>query len=98
MMTKKFLSNIKVRLLEEQRERLSRIAQRADIDTDGDETDEVQGHIQIDLHNSFVDLNNSKLLLIKEALDRLQNNKYGVCVDCEEDINEKRLLANPYYL
>ena len=98
MPTKKFLANIKERLLEEQRDRLRRVSQRADIDTDGDETDEVQGHIQIDLHNSFVDLNNTKLMLIKEALDRINKNTYGICVDCEEPINEKRLVANPYYL
>src|ERR1035441_1834795 len=96
MPTKKFLANIKGRLLEEQCDRLRRVSQRADIDTDGDETDGVQGHIQIDLHNQFVDLNNSKLLLIKEALDRITNNTYGVCVDCDEAINEKRLVANPY--
>ena len=97
-MTKKFLANVKALLLEEQRERLQRIHRPVDIDNDGDETDEVQANIQIDLANQFVELNGVKLSLIKEALDRINNNEYGICVDCEEAIPEKRLLANPYYL
>jgi DnaK suppressor protein len=98
MPTKKFLLNIKKRLLEEQSDRLKRVSRHVDIDTDGDETDEVQGNIQIDLHNQFVDLNNIKLCLIKEALDRINDNTYGKCVDCEENIHEKRLTNNPYFL
>lgn len=98
MPTKKFLANVKERLLEERRDRLKKVSQRVDIDTDGDEIDEVQGHIQIDLHNQFIDINNSKLFLIKEAIDRLNNNTYGICIDCDQPIMEKRLMANPYYL
>lgn len=98
MITKKFLSDVKKRLLAEQHERLQKSNRHIDIDTEGDETDEVQGNIQIELHNQFVILNNAKLLQIKEALDRLDNNTYGLCVDCDNSISEKRLMINPYYL
>lgn len=98
MTTRKFLATIKERLLAEQQERLQRVNQPVDIDMDGDETDEVQGHIQIELQNSFITLNRNKLSLISDALDRITNCTYGVCKDCGEEIPEKRLLANPYYL
>ncbi len=32
---------------------------------------------------------------IKEALDRLKNDTYGICEDCGEDISQKRLEARP---
>lgn len=95
---KRFLSKVKKQLLEEQRDRLLKANRKVDIDRDGDETDEVQGNIQIDLHNQFIEDNNTKLYLIKEALGRIEDNTYGICVDCEEEILEKRLLVNPYYL
>src|SRR5713226_7246982 len=98
MHTKKFLDNIKERLLNEKIDRLKRSVQKLDIDTDGDEIDEVQGNIQIDLYHRFAVLNKHQLLLIDEALDRIENKTYGICTDCEESILEKRLIANTYYL
>ena len=32
---------------------------------------------------------------LRQALRRLQDDEYGVCVACGEDISEKRLLARP---
>lgn len=32
---------------------------------------------------------------IKEALDRLKTDTYGICEDCGEDISQKRLEARP---
>jgi DnaK suppressor protein len=98
MPTKKFLKSIKERLLAEKRDRLQKSSQKLDIDTDGDETDEVQGAIQIELHHQFAGMNKQKIRMIDEALDRIFNKTYGVCIDCDEQILEKRLLANPYYL
>lgn len=97
MHTKKFLANIKNRLTEEKKDRLQRSSQRIDIDTDGDETDEVQGNIQIELFNQFAKLNKIKIGLIDEALERIENQTYGICVDCEEQIPEKRLVNSPYF-
>ena len=39
-----------------------------------------------------------KLYLIKEALGAIENGDYGICADCEEPINEKRLLLMPFAL
>jgi DnaK suppressor protein len=96
MLTKKFLSNIKAKLLAEKDDLLKKSTPRTDIDTDGDDTDAIQGNIIIDLNLRFASLNNQKLYSIDDALKRVDDKTYGVCVDCEEDIPEKRLLANPY--
>ena len=36
------------------------------------------------------------LRLIDEALDRLDNNEYGKCLDCGAEIGEARLKVKPY--
>src|ERR1700690_4149193 len=98
MLKKKFLSAVKQTLISEKKERLKKSHQPPDIDTDGDETDEIQGAIQIEQHNLLVILNANRLTQIEEALNRIKEGSYGVCIDCEENIAEKRLLANPYCL
>ena len=37
-----------------------------------------------------------QLLLINEALERIADEEYGVCQNCEQDINPKRLNAVPW--
>jgi DnaK suppressor protein len=39
-----------------------------------------------------------RLFLIEEALDAIENGDYGICAECEEPINEKRLLLMPFAL
>ena len=96
MSTKKILQTIKEKLLEEKQICLQRSLQKDDIDSDGDETDEIQAGIQIDLQHAFATLNRSKLRQIERALKEIDAGTYGICGDCEELIAEKRLLANPY--
>lgn len=96
MAKKKFLTNIRELLLKEKQSCLQRSTPKDDIDSDGDETDEIQANIQIDLQHRFEGLNKIKLSQIEDALVRLDNKTYGICVECEEPIAEKRLLANPY--
>ena len=36
------------------------------------------------------------LQLIDEALDRIKENTYGTCVECEEELQQKRLEAVPW--
>jgi DnaK suppressor protein len=41
--------------------------------------------------------NESKqLVLINDALERLEDDEYGLCQNCEEDVNPKRLNAIPW--
>ena len=39
-----------------------------------------------------------RLFLIEEALDAIENGEYGICAECGEPINEKRLLLMPFTL
>jgi DnaK suppressor protein len=46
----------------------------------------------------LMSLSDNDLTLLKEidsALDKIAASSYGVCEECEEEINEKRLEANP---
>jgi DnaK suppressor protein len=52
-------------------------------------------------HEEFVTmrrnhLDYTQLRLINEALDRMESGDYGTCLDCEEDIPNKRLTALPW--
>ena len=37
-----------------------------------------------------------RLQAIEDALKRIEREEYGMCVECNEDINEKRLVAVPW--
>jgi DnaK suppressor protein len=96
MPTKAFLKKIKQRLTQERDELHVKSHQRVDIDTDGDETDEVQGHMLLDLANQLSARDSVKLAQINKALKEIDNGSFGICDDCEENIPDKRLDANPY--
>lgn len=98
MFKKSFLKKTKEKLLSQRDELAGQSTRRHDIDTDGDETDEIQAHILIDLHNQLTTRNSAKLIQIEDALKRLEESTYGICQDCEEQIPEKRLQINPYFL
>jgi DnaK suppressor protein len=95
-MNKTFLSKIKKQLTSLKTELLSKTVKEIDVDTDGDETDEIQANLLIQITNQLNIRNAAKLVQIDSALQRIEDNKYGTCVDCEEAIAEKRLLSNPY--
>ncbi|MBP1725219.1 MAG: zinc finger transcriptional regulator, TraR/DksA family [Deltaproteobacteria bacterium] len=44
----------------------------------------------------FSDRLRKRLLLIDEALEALTRGDYGLCEDCNERINEKRLMLMPF--
>ena len=37
-----------------------------------------------------------RLLLVDDALEAIEHEEYGLCEECEEPINEKRLLLMPF--
>lgn len=92
-----FLEKIRSLLLAEKREILRLAKQALDIDTEGDETDEIQGNILIGIANQLNTRNSAKLLQIEEALKQIKDQSYGSCQDCDEVIPEKRLLHNPHF-
>jgi DnaK suppressor protein len=98
MLSKAFLSKVKEQLLAEQLQLTQKSNQTHDIDVDGDETDEIQGNILIEIENQLSTRNKEKLLQIGDALRRIEDRTYGLCQDCEEYIPEKRLSANLYFV
>ena len=42
------------------------------------------------------DENRRTLQLVNEALDRMKNGSYGLCVACQEEVQQKRLEAVPW--
>jgi DnaK suppressor protein len=95
---KVFLQKMKETLLSQKRELIIKSTRAVDIDTDGDETDEIQGNMLIELMNQLSTRDSSKLSQIEDALQRIEDSTYGLCQDCEDPIPNKRLLANPYFL
>ena len=96
-MNKNFLKDMKDNLLSQKKEIAAQAARDIDVDTEGDETDEIQGNMLIQLHNQLNIRNSSKLAKIEAALLRINDKTYGLCEDCGESIPEKRLLLNPYF-
>lgn len=97
MYEKAFLKKMKEELLLQKKELLSKaLSQDSTVDTDGDEFDEIQGNFLKEIQNQLCNRDNIKLVLIENALSRLNHGIYGVCEDCEQLIPEKRLQINPY--
>jgi RNA polymerase-binding transcription factor DksA len=58
--------------------------------------DEAQTIAMERLESSLQMTDIDELRLIERALDFLRRGEYGVCVDCGEDISQKRLENHPY--
>jgi len=101
MLSKSFIKKIKETLIKERKGLLSKTQVDSDIesvDLDGDETDEIQGAMLIEMQNRIASRHAEKISQIDNALQRIEDSSYGICDDCEGDIPEKRLTANPYFL
>jgi len=97
MLDKKFIEKMKS-MLNSQKEKIQfEMKKEIGIDVDGDETDEIQGNILISIDKQFFHRNVEKLHQIDEAINKIHNDEYGLCEDCDEEIPEKRLLINPYF-
>lgn len=98
MSQKTFLNKIKTLLLSQKKELTNQVVKEINVDMDGDETDEIQANMIIEINNQLHSRNAIKLIQIEEALLKIENNTYGLCKDCDEPILEKRLLVNPCFL
>ena len=64
----------------------------------GDEMDQAQDSSILHLRGNLTASRRRAILKIDEALLRLNSGEYGICVECGDDIPEKRLLAYPFAL
>jgi DnaK suppressor protein len=95
MINIKTIEEIKEKLLSEKNNLLSKVQDFTEIDSEGDETDEIQSKIIANLNKHLSDRNYNKLQQIENALKKIEENKYGNCEECEEEISDKRLIINP---
>ncbi len=66
------------------------------VDDLSDETDLASSLVQQQLNCTIRDREYSKLRKIDAALDRISEETYGHCGDCEEEIGAKRLENQPW--
>jgi len=98
MLKKTFLKKIKDTLLVQKKSIYDSLSHQDDVDVDGDEVDEIQGAMILDLNKKLNARNKEKLFKINDALKRIEDKSYGICSDCGDAISEKRLLLNPHFV
>jgi DnaK suppressor protein len=66
------------------------------IETSADELDRIQQAQERDFAMGAIDRDSLRLREIRAALERIDNGTFGICLNCEEEIAEKRLAAVPW--
>ena len=103
-MDKEFVEQMRVKLEEQKKTILEALAaQNADYkkiveggDTTGDVIDVASDVIDGQLLESLGTQDANRLQQIKNALDRIKQGKYGLCLKCGKEIPRERLEALPY--
>ena len=60
-----------------------------------DRGDESNRELERDLELTNADRETYEIQLVQGAIQRIAQNEFGVCLECGEEINDSRLLANP---
>jgi DnaK suppressor protein len=101
-MDKKRLENYKKKLQVKREDLVRNIARveeegrAADVDTTVDLADKAANSYTKEFLFGQTNAERAFLHLIDEALKRIQSGPYGLCANCEEEINQKRLDAVPW--
>jgi DnaK suppressor protein len=66
------------------------------IETSPDGLDRIQHATEREYAMSNLERNSNRLREVRTALLRIDAGTFGICVDCEEHINPKRLAAVPW--
>jgi DnaK suppressor protein len=66
------------------------------IERSPDELDRIQDTQERELAIGALDRNSTFLREVREALVRIDAGTFGICVDCEESINPRRMAAIPW--
>jgi DnaK suppressor protein len=64
--------------------------------TSGDAVDVALDSVQDEICGQLAEVESRELARVEEALKRMNEEKYGVCEDCRENIPMARLNALPY--
>lgn len=87
------------RLLEAKRKALSSVSSRRDeimIESVADEIDRLQLQLNREIVTHSLDHDSRLLKNVVAALERIEDEIYGLCLRCEEPISERRLRAIPW--
>lgn len=102
-MDEKFVAEIKEKLLEQRATILSALeSQTSDLKNlvkpieSGDEVDIASDAVDRTLLDSLSSQDSLRLKQIDNALERIRNGKYGICLGCGKEIPRERLEAIPY--
>ena len=105
LMDKTFLENMKAKILEQKKTLLDSLADQSEdmknlVKTveSGDEADVAADVIDRQLLTSIGTQDAIRLQQIENALDRINQDKYGRCIKCGKEIPEERLEVLPYAL
>lgn len=71
---------------------------KSDRDHLGDLCDWAVSDMEVDYIYMIGERLRQKLYQLNEALDAIENGEYGICAECGEPINQKRLLLMPFAL
>ena len=99
-MKKIFIKKIKGILETQKSEILSRVenSKLNEIDEGtGEDIDAVQARIIALATKQLAERDKLNIKKIDGALKRIENDEYGICAQCSEEIDEKRLLINPAF-
>ena len=105
LMDKVFLENMKTKLMEQKKTLLDSLADQSEdmknlvktVDS-GDEADVAADVIDRQLLTSIGTQDAIRLQQIENALDRINQDKYGRCIKCGKEIPAERLEVLPYAL
>jgi DnaK suppressor protein len=92
------LTKFKAALTARQNELTALIRNReaASIETSADTLDQIQHSVERELALETLALESACLRDARAALRRIDRGVFGTCVECEEDISPKRLVALPW--
>lgn len=96
-----FIEQMKEALLSRRAELTELLKRNTEEDVEGigevkDSADEAYSSTMHKLQSSIEENEIEELHLIEDALARIDRGEYGVCINCEEPINTKRLEIFPY--
>ena len=97
-MTKTEMNKFK-KILENKQDELERIVRNRDaitIEKSADALDEVQHASERELAIRNLDRESNLLRNVRLALRRIDDESFGICMHCEEEISPKRLVAVPW--
>ncbi|MDX1914027.1 MAG: TraR/DksA C4-type zinc finger protein [Methylophilus sp.] len=86
------------RLVHETQEEMDPELKESINDIDGgaaDVDDEAVADTMVDIDNAVIGLHLLEINELNEALDRIKASVYGICTDCDDNIDFERLTANP---